>query len=113
MSERGSKFLQEIYNVSADKIDMIHHGIPDVSFVDPSFYKDMFGVEGKIVLLSFGLLSPSKGIENVISALPKILERFPNVVYIVLGETHPNVKRYDGETYRLSLQWLAQKKELK
>lgn len=110
MSERGSKFLQEIYNVSADKIDMIHHGIPDVSFVDPSFYKDMFGVEGKIVLLSFGLLSPSKGIENVISALPKILERFPNVVYIVLGETHPNVKRYDGEAYRLSLQWLAQEK---
>ncbi len=110
MSERGRKILQEIYNVTADKIDMIHHGIPDVAFVDPSFHKDLFGVEGKIVLLSFGLLSPSKGIENVISALPKILERFPNVVYIVLGETHPNVKRHEGETYRLSLQRLAVEK---
>jgi len=110
MSERGSKFLQEIYNVSPDKIDMIHHGIPDVPFVDPSFHKDLFGVEGKIVLLSFGLMSPSKGIENVISALPKILEKYPNVVYIVLGETHPHVKRHEGETYRLSLQWLIQEK---
>src|SRR3989339_105621 len=110
MSERGSKFLQEIYNVSPDKIDMIHHGIPDIPFVDPSFHKDMFGVEGKIVLLSFGLLSPSKGIENVISALPKILEKYPNVVYIILGETHPHVKRHEGESYRLSLQLLVQEK---
>ena len=110
MSQRGSEFLQEIYNVPSAKIDLIHHGIPDVPFVDPSFHKDLFGVEGKIVLLSFGLLSPSKGIENVISALPKILERYPNVVYIVLGETHPQVKRHEGETYRLSLQWLASEK---
>ncbi|TAL70119.1 MAG: glycosyltransferase [Bacteroidetes bacterium] len=110
MSERGSQFLQEIYNVSPDKIDLIHHGIPDVPFVDPSFHKDLFGVEGKIVLLSFGLMSPSKGIENVISALPKILEKYPNVVYIVLGETHPHVKRHEGESYRLSLQWLVQEK---
>jgi glycosyltransferase involved in cell wall biosynthesis len=110
MSERGSEFLQKFYNVSPAKIDLIHHGIPDVPFVDPSFHKDLFGVEGKIVLLSFGLLSPSKGIENVISALPKILERYPNVVYIVLGETHPHVKRHDGESYRLSLQWLVQEK---
>jgi glycosyltransferase involved in cell wall biosynthesis len=112
MSERGSEFLQKIYNVSPDKIDMIHHGIPDVSFVDPSFHKDIFGVEGKIVLLSFGLLSPSKGYENVISALPKILEHYPNVVYIVLGETHPHVKRHEGESYRLSLQWLAKEKDV-
>ncbi len=110
MSQKGVGFLKEIYNIPASKIDYIHHGIPDVPFVDPSFHKELFGVEGKVVLLSFGLLSPSKGIENVISALPKILERHPNVVYIVLGETHPNVKRHDGETYRLSLQWLAQEK---
>jgi hypothetical protein len=110
MSERGSKYLQEVYNVPAAKIDMIHHGIPDVPFVDPSFHKDLFGVEGKIVLLSFGLLSPSKGFENVISALPKVLELYPNVVYIILGETHPHVRRHEGETYRLSLQWLAQEK---
>ncbi|MBM2816655.1 MAG: glycosyl transferase family 1 [Ignavibacteria bacterium] len=112
MSKRGAEFLRDVYNIPAAKIDLIHHGIPDVPFVDPSFHKDLFGVEGKIVLLSFGLLSPNKGIETVISALPKILERYPNVVYIVLGETHPHVKRHEGETYRLSLQWLAQEKNV-
>src|SRR5512135_1617850 len=110
MSERGAEFLQEIYRVPAEKIDIIPHGIPDVPFVDPSFNKDLFGVEGKVVLLSFGLLSPNKGIENVISALPAILERHPNVVYIVVGATHPHVIQNEGETYRLSLQWLAQEK---
>ncbi len=112
MSERGAEFLQTIYGVQADKIDFIPHGIPDVPFVDPNFHKDIFGVEGKTVLLSFGLLSPNKGIENVISALPAILEKYPNVVYIVLGATHPNVIRNDGETYRLSLQWLAREKHV-
>ena len=110
MSERGAEFLQEIYHVLPEKIDRIPHGIPDVPFVDPSFHKDLFGVEGKIVLLSFGLLSASKGIENVIAALPAILARYPNVVYIILGATHPHVMRYEGETYRLSLQWMAQEK---
>jgi len=110
MSERGAKFLQEVYHVPPEKIDRIPHGIPDVPFVDPSFHKDLFGVEGKIVLLSFGLLSSNKGIENVIAALPAILARHPNVVYIILGVTHPHVVRNEGETYRLSLQWLAQEK---
>lgn len=110
MSKRGSDLLQEIYNIPSAKIDLIHHGIPDVPFIDPSFHKDQFGVEGRIVMLSFGLLSPSKGFENVISALPKILEQYPNVVYIIVGETHPHVKKQDGEAYRLSLQWLAQEK---
>jgi hypothetical protein len=108
ISERGAEFLREVYGVSPEKIDHIHHGIPDVPFVDPSFHKDLFGVEGKIVLLSFGLLSANKGIENVIAALPAILAKHPNVVYIILGATHPHVRRHDGETYRLSLQWLAQ-----
>jgi glycosyltransferase involved in cell wall biosynthesis len=108
MSERGSEFLQEIYGVRPDKIDLIPHGIHDMPFVDPSFYKDQFGVEGKTVLLSFGLLSPNKGIENVIRALPAILAKHPDVVYIVLGATHPHVLRHDGETYRLSLQRLAE-----
>jgi len=110
MSKRGAEFLHEIYGVLPEKIDLIPHGIPDVPFVDPSFHKDLFGVEGKIVLLSFGLLSASKGIENVIAALPAILARHPNVVYIVIGATHPHVVRNEGETYRLSLQWLAQDK---
>ncbi|HWH79830.1 MAG TPA: glycosyltransferase family 4 protein, partial [Candidatus Binatus sp.] len=110
MSQRGAEFLQTIYHVSPEKIDMIPHGIPDLPFVDPSFHKDLFGVEGKTVLLSFGLLSANKGIENVISALPAILAKHPNVVYFIVGATHPHVLRHDGETYRLSLQWLAQEK---
>jgi glycosyltransferase involved in cell wall biosynthesis len=112
MSKRGAESLHEVYGVLPEKIDLIPHGIPDVPFVDPSFHKDLFGVEGKIVLLSFGLLSANKGIENVITALPAILARHPNVVYIVLGATHPHVVRNEGETYRLSLQWLAQEKSV-
>jgi len=112
MSERGAKFLHEIYRVARDKIDLIPHGIPDLPFVDPGFHKDLFGVEGKIVLLSFGLLSANKGIENVIAALPAILAKHPNVVYFIVGATHPHVKQHDGETYRLSLQRLAQAKSV-
>ena len=110
MSQRGKEYLTSIYHISADKIDHIPHGIPDVPFVDPSFHKDLFGVEGKMVLLSFGLLSASKGIEHVIEALPAILADHPNVVYMVLGETHPHVKKLDGEAYRRSLQWLARER---
>ena len=110
MSERGAEFLQSIYHVPAEKIDLIPHGIPDVPFVDPSFHKDLFGVEGKSVLLSFGLLSANKGIENVIAAMPAILAKFPDVMYIVVGATHPHVIQNEGETYRLSLQWLAHEK---
>jgi glycosyltransferase involved in cell wall biosynthesis len=109
MSERGVDFLEEVYGVAPEKIDLIPHGIPDVSFVDPSFHKDLFGVEGKMVLLSFGLLSANKGIETVIAALPDIIARYPNVIYIIVGATHPHVLRQEGETYRLSLQRLAQR----
>src|SRR6266478_5874134 len=110
MSHRGADFLRDIYHISEEKIAFIPHGIPDVPFVDPSFHKDHFGVEGKYVLLTFGLLSPNKGIEYVIEALPTILARHANVVFIVLGATHPHVKRDDGESYRLQLQRLARTK---
>jgi glycosyltransferase involved in cell wall biosynthesis len=110
MSEGGATLLREIYRVSPAKIDLIPHGIPDLSFVDPGFHKDLFGVEGKIVLLSFGLLSANKGIETVIAALPAILAKHPNVVYFIVGATHPHVKQNDGEAYRLSLQRLAEEK---
>ncbi|MBN1863622.1 MAG: glycosyltransferase family 4 protein [Victivallales bacterium] len=106
MSETGACFLDEIYGAT-DKVDIIPHGIPDSPFVDPNFYKDNFGVEGRPVLLTFGLLSPNKGIEHVIEALPRICEKFPDVVYIVLGATHPNIIREQGETYRLSLERIA------
>lgn len=108
MSETGKIFLEKYYNADSEKIDIIPHGIPDMPFVDPNFYKDHFGVEGKNVLLTFGLLSPGKGIENVLKALPQVLKKFPNTVYIVLGATHPNLLRQQGEAYRLSLERLAQ-----
>lgn len=110
MSRRGADFLRDIYKVPPEKVEFIPHGIPDVPFVDPSFYKDQFGLEGKTVLLTFGLLSPSKGIETVIEALPGVLKHFPNVVYVVLGATHPHLKRREGEAYRLSLEQLVQER---
>jgi glycosyltransferase involved in cell wall biosynthesis len=109
MAERGRQMLQQIYQAPPAKIDLIPHGIHDVGFVDPTFFKDQFGVEGRVVLLTFGLLSPNKGIEHVLSALPQILAEFPEVVYIVLGATHPNELREHGEAYRLSLEILAKK----
>jgi glycosyltransferase involved in cell wall biosynthesis len=107
MSQLSSQFLQEIFKVPGSKIDMVPHGVPDLPFLDPNFYKDRFGVEGKAVLLTFGLLSPNKGIENVIQALPQILSKHKNVVYIVAGATHPHVLRRDGDQYRAYLQGLA------
>src|ERR1700688_2077862 len=91
MAERGRGLLKEVYGVSSEKIDLIPHGVLDLQFIDPTFHKDQFGVEGKTMLLTFGLLSPNKGIEYVIEALPEILKEHPNVVYIVLGATHPNL----------------------
>lgn len=107
MSELSSQFLQEIFKVPGSKIDMVPHGVPDLPFIDPNFYKDRFDVEGKAVLLTFGLLSPNKGIENVIQALPDILAKHKNVVYIVAGATHPHILRREGDLYRNYLQTLA------
>lgn len=108
MSERGKAFLREIYGVPEEKIDLIPHGIPDMPFVDPNFYKDQFGVEGRLVILTFGLLSPNKGIEYMLRALPPVISEFPNVTYLILGATHPNLLREQGESYRLSLERLAE-----
>jgi len=108
MSQLSSQFLQEIFHVPANKIDMVPHGVPDLPFLDPNFFKDRFAVEGKAVLLTFGLLSPNKGIENVIQALPQILTKHKNVTYIVAGATHPHILRREGDIYRESLQTLAQ-----
>jgi len=107
MSRQSREILQEVFHVPISKIDLIPHGIPDLAFTDPAFYKDRFGTEGKDVLLTFGLLSPNKGLENVIQALPNILSRHNNVVYVISGVTHPHVLRRDGEKYRQSLQNLA------
>jgi len=107
MSEQAAQFLRDIYAVPSGKIDIIPHGVPDFQFMDPNYFKDRFHVEGKSVLLTFGLLSPNKGIENVIRAMPAILARHPDVVYIVSGVTHPHIRKRDGERYREELQALA------
>jgi glycosyltransferase involved in cell wall biosynthesis len=113
MSHKAEEFLKDIYKAPAAKIDMIPHGIPETSFVESTSYKNLFGVEGKQVLLTFGLLSPNKGIENVLNALPKIVARRPDVVYIILGATHPHLLRETGESYRLGLELLAEKNGVK
>ncbi len=112
MAERGRRMLQEVHQVPEAKIDLIPHGIHDIPFVDPNYYKDQFGVEGRMVLLTFGLLSPNKGIEQVLNALPAILAEFPEVVYVVVGATHPNELREHGESYRLGLERLAKKNKV-
>ncbi len=113
MTRRGVDMLKELYHFPAGKIDLIPHGIPDMPFIDPNFFKDEFGVEGKKVLLTFGLIAPNKGIEYAIRALPRIVEAHPEVVYIVLGATHPNLMREQGETYRLTLERLADELQVK
>ena len=107
MSELGASLLREVHGVPAEKIDFIPHGIPNVA--SARLTKQQLGVGGKSVILTFGLLSPDKGIEHVIDALPSIVARFPNVVYIVLGATHPHVKERHGEVYRLMLENRAKK----
>lgn len=104
MSRQSADILHRVYSVPRHKIRFIHHGVPDAGFIDPNFHKDRFDVEGRTVLLTFGLLNPNKGIETVIEALATVVKRFPKVAYIILGATHPEVKRQDGEAYRLSLQ---------
>lgn len=108
MTARGASMLREIYGVPDSKISIIPHGIPDIPFVDPNFYKDQFGVAGRSVLLTFGLLSPGKGIEYAIHAMPDIVKQNPGCVYIVLGATHPNLLRQNGEAYRQSLERLVE-----
>ena len=112
MAERGRTILQEVYQAPPAKIDLIPHGIPDVPFLASDCYKDQFGVSGKKVLLTFGLLSPNKGIEHVLHALPDIVAEFPDVVYIVLGATHPHELRTRGEAYRLGLEAIARENKI-
>src|SRR5438309_1278548 len=112
MAKRGRQMMQEIYQAPPAKIDLIPHGIPDVPFVPSDYYKDQFGVAGRKVLLTFGLLSPNKGIEHALNALPDIVAEFPDVVYIVLGATHPHELRARGETYRLGLEAIVKKHKL-
>ena len=103
MSERGVDFLRNIYQVPASKVALIHHGIPDVPFLEDDPCKKQIAANDKIVILTFGLLSPGKGIEFMIDALPEIVDSHPDVLYFVVGATHPHCKAESGEDYRLSL----------
>lgn len=103
MSERSVDFLRHIYNVQDEKIVLIHHGIPDVPLVESSVYKGKFSFSEKKVLLTFGLLSPGKGIDTVIDALPTIVKAHPDVIYMIVGVTHPHLRAEQGEDYRIGL----------
>ena len=107
MTERGRDLLREVHGVPADRVDVIPHGIPDVGFSDPADHKESLGLGDADVLLTFGLLSPGKGIEQAIAALPLVVARHPRVRYVVLGATHPQLVRAEGELYRTVLMNLA------
>jgi len=109
MSQYSSRVLQEVFNVPAEKIELIPHGIPDLPFEQSDLYKSRFSCQGKSVLLTFGLLSPNKGFESVIQAMPSILATHSNAVYMIAGATHPHVRALEGDRYRLELQGLAKK----
>jgi glycosyltransferase involved in cell wall biosynthesis len=107
MTCRARDMLEEIYDVPPAKIEVIAHGIPNVPFDGPQSFKERLGLTGRSVALTFGLLSPNKGIETMLSAVPAILEKFPDFAYVVLGATHPELVRQQGERYRESLHRLA------
>jgi len=110
MCRAAADILEGAYGVPASRIEVIPHGIPDVPFTDPAPRKEQFGLEGRPILLTFGLISPDKGLEVVVEALPRILARHPDAVYVVLGAVHPHVYRRDGNAYLASLKRLAEKR---
>jgi glycosyltransferase involved in cell wall biosynthesis len=107
MAEKGRELLRSEYGVAADKIELIPHGIPNCAFVGPDAAKLRHGFGDQAVILTFGLISPNKGIEVMIDAMPGILQRRPDAIYVVLGATHPNLVRQEGEAYRERLKTRA------
>jgi glycosyltransferase involved in cell wall biosynthesis len=111
-SNKAMNILTGAYNILPQKIVTIPHGAHDVPFLDTAYYKDKFKLEGRKVILTFGLLGPGKGIEDVINALSNIVKTNPDITYIILGATHPHVKRHSGESYRLTLENLVKRNNL-
>ncbi len=111
MSNKAIEFLVNIYKVPKEKIVFIEHGVPDIHF-SPETSKREFKLENKKVLLTFGFIGRNKGIETVIKALPEVVQKYPNVIYIVLGKTHPNILRHSGEEYRVFLMRLVKNLQL-
>jgi glycosyltransferase involved in cell wall biosynthesis len=104
MNKRGIKMLRDIYSVPESKIELIPHGIPDLPFADSNHYKHKLGLGGRRTILTFGLLDRNKGIEIMLRALPAIVKVDPSILYIVLGATHPEVLRHEGQSYKLKLE---------
>jgi len=107
MNERGVSMLKNIYGIPNKKIKLIAHGIPDLPFVDSNYYKHKFNLEDHRTILTFGLLNKNKGIEVMLRAMPTIIKTDPSIIYIILGMTHPNVLKYEGESYRFGLQQMV------
>ncbi|MBN1807149.1 MAG: glycosyltransferase [Sedimentisphaerales bacterium] len=103
MNERGVSMLRDIYDIPTNKIKLIPHGIPDLPFVDSNYYKHKFSLEDRRTILTFGLINRNKGIEVMLKAMPAIVKAYPSVMYIILGMTHPNIVKEEGEVYRFSL----------
>jgi glycosyltransferase involved in cell wall biosynthesis len=112
ISKRGEKLLSEVYKVSPTKIGVIPHGAPDVSFSDTSFYKKYLNAENRPVIFTFGLIRFSKGLEVAIEAMAEVVKKIPKALYIILGATHPSVKKKRGESYRAVLERLVSEKNL-
>lgn len=113
IAEKARGMLGEIYGIPLEKIVRIPHGVPNVPFMDPGYYKDQYHLEGRKVLLTFGLIGPGKGIEHAIEAVALLAKDFPTLTYVVLGATHPEVKRQFGEAYRTSLEQLVELRGIK
>lgn len=103
MNALSKDILKNDYQINEQKIRLVPHGIPQTAFEPSDKYKTELGLEGKTVLTTFGLLSPNKGIQYAIRALPEVIKKFPNIIYVVVGATHPNIVREKGEVYRNSL----------
>lgn len=109
MARNSRRILEPVYGISRDKMAFIHHGAPDVPFHGSDYFKRVFGLEGREVLMTFGFLSPGKGIEHVLNALRDVVHRHPEVIYLIVGATHPVVRREAGERYRRELQKIVKK----
>jgi len=107
MAERGREILRRVYGANPRQIAMIPHGVPDREMIEPDLLKDRFGWQAREVVLTFGLLAPNKGLETIIRALPRLVEKHPALLYAVLGATHPNLVAHEGEAYRDRLKELA------
>jgi len=112
LANKGVELLKNVYDVPEEKIKMIPHGAPDVPFLDPSYYRDDFQMGGHKVMMTFGLIGPGKGIEVAIKAMVEVVKEFPEAIYLIVGETHPVIKRERGEEYRISLKRLVNKLDL-